>query len=1037
VGVALIALLLVAVVLAGLLYLNRRAASREVLIGWLDQRGIEADVEVERIELDGFVGRIRIGDPRDPDVVVERVEVDYAVGLPWSRTGVGVTPSRIRLVRPVMRASWKSGRLSLGSLDPLVEEFSGRPPRPDARGPVVIVEDGRARLDTEYGPVQLFADARVDNGKLMRLKARMPAAALKSGEIDARGLGAAVDLTTTGDRVTVRIEAEASGFATPVLDGERARLLLIGDLPYPDLKRRRGDGRAVIEARLFGDMLGAADVRARGASLALHFDGLTSGWLEAFRVEGDTRLSLDAARVEGPDLRLETAHASAAGGKLVLARDDAFRWSLNTPVTLNAASGAAGDVHGRGVSVRSKALSMGGRDAAFELTGATNTTADEIGFGDLSLKRASSSLNLDVVHDGATRISADGSLASADGAWPLFGPERTDDLGDLKAMKRALSGFALRAPALRLVTGTGGTLVALGRAATITPRNGGVLTIAQAGAAAYQSEAGRAGGGALQLTAARGRGLPEMTVAVPEWRVTDQGFEARVDGRARLDFDLARGVDARTRGLLAMADGRLTYATSDCVDLAVERLELDENDVHQVVGQLCPQDGPLLSAKDGAWRVTGDFRDVEAQAPFLEMRFSDAFGRLLVDGHGGGLGLTATVADARVADTANPTRFNPLAAAGEARLADERWSGAFDLTGTGRAAGATLGRLTLAHNGRTGAGGVEISAPNVAFVDDGPQPDMLSPLVEDFIQSPVAGAVGFEGRFDWTKDAEPTSSGLLSVPGLDFVSPAGAVKGLKGDIAFTSLTPLITASNQKLTAESLAVGADVTAVDLSFGIDAAGVNVSAGSVSAAGGTVSIEPFSIPLDATQGFTGVIVLDRVQLGDVLADTGFDDKVLLDAVVSGRLPFTFDPKTGLKIVGGSLGAVQPGRLSIRREVLTDVAAGGGDGAPPGMVEDLAYQAMENLAFDVLSADVNSLDGGRVAVLFHIRGRHAPPQRQELRLTLSELISRRFLDRTLPLPSGTEIDLTLDTTLNANQLVSDLLAVNRARSGQPDDDE
>lgn len=158
-----------------------------------------------------------------------------------------------------------------------------------------------------------------------------------------------------------------------------------------------------------------------------------------------------------------------------------------------------------------------------------------------------------------------------------------------------------------------------------------------------------------------------------------------------------------------------------------------------------------------------------------------------------------------------------------------------------------------------------------------------------------------------------------------------------------------------------------------------------------------------------------------------------MLLDAVVSGRLPFIMDPKRGLKITAGKLEAVQPGRLSIKREVLTDVAAsGGGEEVSENMVEDLAYQAMENLSFDQLSADVNSLDGGRIAVLFHIRGRHDPPQRQELRLTLSELVSRSFLNRKLPLPSNTQIDLTLDTTLNANQLISDLMAVNRARQGQ-----
>jgi hypothetical protein len=168
VGVLILALLIG--VVAALIYLNRRAVARNVLVGWLDQRGIPADVEVERIEIDGFVGRIRIGDPNDPDVVVERAEVDYAVAMPWSRSGLGVTPSRIRLVRPVVRASWTGGKLSFGSLDPLIKEFTGGPPRPDSRGPLVIVEGGRGRLNTEYGPVNLLADARIDDGKLMRLR---------------------------------------------------------------------------------------------------------------------------------------------------------------------------------------------------------------------------------------------------------------------------------------------------------------------------------------------------------------------------------------------------------------------------------------------------------------------------------------------------------------------------------------------------------------------------------------------------------------------------------------------------------------------------------------------------------------------------------------------------------------------------------------------------------------------------------------------------------------------------------------------------
>ena len=79
-------------------------------------------------------------------------------------------------------------------------------------------------------------------------------------------------------------------------------------------------------------------------------------------------------------------------------------------------------------------------------------------------------------------------------------------------------------------------------------------------------------------------------------------------------------------------------------------------------------------------------------------------------------------------------------------------------------------------------------------------------------------------------------------------------------------------------------------------------------------------------------------------------------------------------------------------------------------------------------------AVPGGIKTGGFRIRGRHDPPQRQELRVSIAEFISREFLNRELPLPSGTGIDLTLDTTLNANQLVGDLLELNRARNGEPD---
>lgn len=1030
-GVVLAVLLALLLVLAAVLWLNRRAAAREVLIGWLEREGVQADMDVERIELDGLTARIRIGDPAHPDVTVERVEVDYAVGAPWSKQGLGVTPSRIRLIRPVVRAAFRNGRLSFGSLDPLIEKFTGRPPQPDSRSPLVIVERARVRVDTDYGPVNLLGDARVDNGKLMRLSARMPAAALRSGDLEARGLAATVDLTTRGDRVALNASASADRATSPGLRGEALTFSLTGDLPYPDLKTRRGDGAVRLNARATAGRGAAGGMTLTDADLRLTFTGRTRGWLEAFDIDGAADADLRAGGAEGAfqgaGLRARLAQAPVSLSRKAETPD--LAWRVDGPATVTADRLGAPGLEGRGVSLSSSRLTFGGRGAAFEAGGPLALAAGRLAMDDLSLSDVRGSAIFDLVADGAFRLTADGAIRSARAAWPLFGPPARDDAPELAGMKRALSDFALDLPGVSVAAAASGTQVRLTRAATARPGNGGVLTIRPAAGPIFAAVGGRPGGGALSLAATRGQGLPEAAFDIPAWSLTPSGFTADLNGRAALDFDLARGIEVETRGRLASANGRLTYVASDCLPLSIDLLDMDENDVADVSGRICPAERPLLDVRDGVWRADGAVRDLDASAPFLALRFDAAAGAFTATGGPRGLGLDARIDRAGVIDTTEPARFNPLSAKGAARLSNETWTGAFDLARGDMA----LGRMDLTHDGRAGVGGLTIDVPSVVFAENGLQPDDISPLAGGFIGSPAVGSVAFQGRIGWRADAEGTSEGLLTIPGLDFVSPAGEVKGLRGAVQFTSLAPLTTAPGQRLTADLLQSVAPLTDIGLTFGLDKAAMIVEGGDLAVAGGIVRIEPFAVPLDRTQPVSGVLVLENVQLGQLVNDAGFGDKVSLDATVSGRLPFTWHPSTGVRITAGSLQAVKPGRLSIQREALVGLeAGGGGEGVPPNTVQDLAYQAMENLSFDLLSAEVNSLDQGRLGVLFHIRGRHDPPQRQELRIPLAEFISRQFLNRQLPLPSDTGIDLTLDTSLNLNQLVSDLMELNRARNGE-----
>ena len=1018
----------VLVLIAGL-YINRRAAAQQILTSWLAQQGVHARVDVQRIDLNGFTGRIEIGDPAHPDLVVDRAEVDYAVGSPWSRAGLGVTPKRIRLVHPVLSARWKNGRFSLGSLDPLIKKFTGRPPKPDTRSPLIVVEGGRLLLESEYGPVQVLADATVNDGKLMRLVARMPAASLKSGPLSITGLQGDIDLTTSGDRVALTMHAASDALAGPGGKGRNLDFALTGDLPYPDLKTRHGDGQARVQIIANTGSAESGVMKVSEARVKLGFDGQTSGWLQAFRIAGATDVSVTVRDAATSVVEANSATVTASGARLEVSRSaSGLGWSLTGPLAATMARLQAGGLDLTGVQGRSATVRAGGLNGRTEVSAPLTLASDRLRFGELDLKSVRSTADLHVTNDIALQVTATASVQSSHGAWPLFGPVTSDDIPELAEMKRALGDFALSAPALRLSVGAAGTEVRMIQPARLVPRNGGVMTLTAVRTPVFAAAPGLLGGGALSVTATRGKGLPEATFAVPRWSLTPTGFTADLDGIAALDFGLARTLTVATKGRLTSATGRLTYSPSGCSAFTAGLLELGENDVSDVAGQLCPGSVPLVTVEDDGWHVRGRFISVSASAPFLEAKVADAEGTVAVDGaKGGDLSLSAVVQKATARDAAATRRFNPLGLTGTASLAHEQWAGTFDLASGEH----PVGQVVLRNNSLRQSGGLTIDTRMLTFAQGGLQPLDLSPLVAGFVSSPVTGQARFTGELGWTSDTE-TSSGVITIPGLDFVSPVGDAKGLKGEIVLTSLIPPMTAPNQSLTLDSLAAITPLTDLKLDFALDAAAVTIAGADLHIGGGIVRIEPLTIPFDRSQTITGALVLENVQIGNIFSGAGLDDKVKLDAVVSGRVPFTSGPE-GVRVIGGVLNAVQPGRLSLQREALTGLEASNGDAeVPPNVVSDLAYQALENLAFDDMTVVVNSLDAGRLSLRFAVHGRHDPPNKQEIRLTWLQLLRRQFFDAPIPLPSGTGVNLNLDTTLNATQLIGDLLELNRVRQGQ-----
>ncbi len=964
------------VLIAALTWLNRRMLAREALTGWLRSKGVAAEAQVEAFGPSTFIARLRVGDARNPDFAAERVEVRYRLRL----TRLDVVSVTLR--KPVLRAQLRRDGLHVGALDPLVQEFLRRPPRPDAAKPRVAIDDGVLHLATDYGPVRLTADALVEDARLRTLAATSAPARLRGQGFDiALGAGT-LKAATTGDRIDLSLSAPADRATLAGATVSDARFSLNAKAPYPDLEKRRGDGAVSIRALLTAGGLTAGDQRLAGARLTAAFDGQASGWIPTLAVAGAGRADLTA---KGASLG-----ASRSGAVQASVAADDLRWDRK-----------AGDL--------------------VTATLRTRAMADGIVAGDLTLPQ------LDVRGGGPLRASPasvqlDARLAAQGrGRWSGLGRPLAEDSADIAAIKRAARAFRISAPDVRLDLNSARpepVQARLGAPLRLLPDTGGEVRLTSLAAPA-------------RLTVSGG-GLPDVDVAV---RRLDLGPSPFADLTVRTALSVGpvqRGrIDAA--GRLRFGEAGVSFTAERCIAVQAERLELGENDVEDLAGRLCPAGGPVFAVRDGAWRFAARAEAMAASVPFAQVRIDSGAASITASGAGPRLTARAQIATVRLADTTPEARFNPLRLSGDATFS----GGVLKADLSARLPGGpTIATAQLTQDTGQGRGGIAIQTPELAFAEGGLQPDQISPMA-GALGSPAVGSARFQGRFDWTADGV-TSGGTLTVPRLDFTSPAGPIKGLKGVAVFSSLAPLTTAPGQELTVDTVETIVLVEHLRARFEIADNLIRVAGSEAEVGGGKVRLETLEIPLTPGAPSRGVLVVEGVQLHDLVEASPFGDKVEFDAKVSGRIPFEANG-TRIRITGGELKAIQPGRISINRTALTGVQAEGEikgpveAPAPNDTFTDFAYQAMENLAFDKMAATISSREDGRLGVLFHIIGRHDPPQKQRIRLTIMDLIQRKFLGRKLPLPSGTGVNLTLDTTLNLDDLLADYAEYQKAKSSAP----
>ena len=510
--------------------------------------------------------------------------------------------------------------------------------------------------------------------------------------------------------------------------------------------------------------------------------------------------------------------------------------------------------------------------------------------------------------------------------------------------------------------------------------------------------------GAMQASLS-GSGLPAVSLSLDKLILNGKGLSGDAKLSARFNYAMLRGANINANGTLSVQGARYDFQSSVCSRATLASFRPGANDMAKDVrGNIC---AAHLEGEGAAWKFTGRAQGVQSQLTLANAQLNKGAGQIAFEGVGGDFHGDVRVTAGEVSDRVTPIRFQPMLGSGTVALKGRVWRGRFAMTDVAKD---RLGDVDFSHVMASGSGSAHIAAPNLTFAPDKLQPENISPMLAAFRKA--NGTASFSGDIVWTR-AGIKSSGNLAMEKLDFLTPLGQAHAVKTNIAFTSLLPPVTAENQEVTISRIDWTLPFNSVDLRFAFNPTMVKVDALSSGWAEGKVSLGAFTINIANLKQVSGTATLDSIALGSLVTASNLGERVKLEGKVSGTIPFQVTPE-GFRITKGRISSDGPGRLSINRSLWNQ-----GGAATVNAVQDFAYQALEYLAYDEMTAELNSVANGRLSILFKIKGRSDPPKRQVAEIAITDIINGTALQKQVPLPSGTPIDLTLDTSLNFDELL------------------
>lgn len=889
-------------VIAALAWLTREEIADNLIGDQLDQIGLAATYDIERIGPNQqILTNIVIGNPDRPDLTIERAVVNIEYGFGFPVIGL-ITLDKMRLF-----GSYRDGVLSFGALDPVLFTDTGKPPVL----PEIMLEliDARGLVETDFGPVGLKAEGKgqVNDGFTGIFAANAPQ--LDAGECTARGA------TLFG---TIATKAGAPEFSGPLRAAQLScsgRRISVKNLAV-ELDGGSDAGFAAVRgtARLATGAASVAGNGVGGLNGALRASwqdrALTGTYTLAARSVGTAQLGAalltaegtvrgrDAfeqveftANVEGNGVRL--------GDRLDIALADFTATAEGTfaaPLIAKMRSALKRESRGSRLAAQVTVRQTG------QVTSLVIPQASLRGGGGANLLSLSR-FQMSTAGGGTPKLS--GNIVTGGSGLPnIAGRMERSGQGDLifrmRMAEYADQGSSVAIPELVILQGPGGAVGFSGRALASGPLPGGSM---RALALPISGNYSARGGLAMwrrctpvqfdqltlanlefarhQVTLCPAAGQPILRRDARGLRIAAGAASLDLSGSlAETPIRISSGpVGLAYPGALSAQKLDITLGESDNSN----RFTINNLDAiigKNIAGSFSDADIRLyavpinLSGSSGLWNYTDGVLSL-SQGAFIatdrseKQRFKASLGR----------GSTLTLADNII--LANATLREPTS--------DRE-----------------VVRVAIRHDLGNSTGFANLLVDALRF-DNILQPEQLSEYAKGVIAN-ADGVIRGSGRIDWNSGGV-TSSGTFSSESFDFAAAFGPVKGVSGTVRFTDLINLTTAPNQRLAIASINPGIEAKDGELIFDLrDGTAVSLIGGSWPFMGGTLTLEPVRLNLGSPEirayvldivGLDAAQFVAQMELGNINATGIFD----------GKIPLVFDAMGNGSVVGGVLVARAPG--------------------------------------------------------------------------------------------------------------------------------